>query len=158
MTKLRAKNLKPKLQPDFKKKTVKVGRKVARSNATVVKVQSKHIQVPIQAQMLAKKVENESQLVEKILKQLSHHSTLAREAAIEELGQFMDSSVQAQLFVSQAVPGALELLYDEEKGVRKAMLKVFSSILSKFPASSFEPVTSIMLTYLCSGLTSLVKV
>ena len=157
MTKVRAKNLKAKIQPDFKRKTARVGKKVVKSNVTVIKVQAKHIHVPVQNQMMAKKAGSEQELVEKILKQLSHHSSSARTSSLEELRSFVAVATNAQSYMSIICPQVLELLFDEEKDVRKALLSFMSYVMSSFPSSAFVAVVPIMVSYLCGGLTSLLK-
>jgi hypothetical protein len=157
MTKIRTKNLKPKRQPDFKKKKGKVGRKVDKSNVTTIKVQSKHINIPIQAQMVAKKVGSEQELAEKLVKQLSHHNLTAQLATIEELRQFMESSANAANFVPMIFPVALELLFDDEKATRKAFVGLSSMLFNKFPSQIFASMTPVIVSYLCGGLTNLLK-
>jgi hypothetical protein len=157
MAKIRAKNLKPKIQADFKRKKAKVGRKVERSNVTVIKVQSKHINIPIQAQMVAKKAATEQELAEKILKQLLHHNVTSQVASIEELRQFMEGSKNAASFIPMILPVSLELLFDEERLTRKAFLNFASFLFSKFSSQAFASLTPVIVSYMCGGLTSLLK-
>ena len=143
---------------DFKKKVVKVGRKVKKNNVTTIKVQSKRIQIPLQSQITRKEVQNEKVVLDAILRQLSHYSSPTRQIAIRDLKDFLDDSPHAETYVAMVLPQTMELLYDDERDTRKALLGFFSSILSRFPSSSFSSVKSLMMTYLCSGLTSLLKV
>lgn len=143
---------------DFKKKIVKVGRKVKKNNVTTIKLQSKRIQIPLQSQISKKKVEDEKDILDGILRQLSHHSGPTRQNAINDLKEFLADSPHAENYVAMVLPPALELLYDDERETRKALLGLFAGIVSRFPSSSFSSLKSLITTYLCSGLTSLLKV
>lgn len=158
MAKIRAKNLKPKIAQDFKKKTAKVGRKVQPSNVTKINVKSKQIHIPLQAQITKKNAQNEAELVDKLLKQLSHYSGPFRESALSELKQYVSESEKANLYVALIVPRAMELLFDEDRDTRKSLLALMKVIMSKFSCQLFASISSVMATYLCSGLSSLHKV
>jgi hypothetical protein len=159
MGKFREKNYKPKRQPqaDFTKKKAKVGRKVKSSNVTSIKVQAKRIQVPLQAQVTAGKPGNEKDTLNALLRSLQHYSGPTRTLALEELGEFMRTSRQADTYICLVFPPALELLFDEERDTRKALLVLLSGVLSRHPTASFLSVLPVAITYVCSGLTNLSK-
>ena len=159
MGKISAKDVKPKTQPgDFKKKKAKVGRKIKPANITKIKVQTKRIQIPLQAHITGERLENERDLLEKALKLLQHHSTPSRTAALEDIKSLLASCHNAESYVSLVFPPALELLFDEERDVRNALHALLSSLLARFSSSTFVAIAPIMITYICSGLTNLHKV
>lgn len=159
MGKARAKDFKPKRQPaaDFKKKTAKVGRKVQSSNVTNIKVASKRIQVPLQAQITDEKPENEKETLKTLLRSLQHHNEPARIAALEDLMVLLKSSKNTESYICLVFPPALELLFDDERNTRKTLLVLISTLLPRYPSSSFLSIVPVIITYVCSGLTSLNK-
>lgn len=156
MAKIRAgSNKKP---VDFKRKVVKVGRKIKKNNVTTITVQSKRIQIPLQTQISGRRLEDEKDRLNYITRQLSHFSGPTRKAAIDDLKQFLSDSPNAESYIAMIVPASMELLYDEERDTRRALLSMFAWLMGRFPARSFESISSLIVTYLCSGLTSLLKV
>lgn len=142
---------------DFKKKKVKVGRKVKRANVTKIKVQSKNIHMPLQNVDKSILERDEHVTLEKLKKHLSHHSPHARQSALIGIKVALKAALNAQSYTAIIFPPMMELLFDEEKSVRQTLLEVMSDLFSLFPTSTFTTINSILGTYLCSGLTNLVK-
>jgi Rix1 complex component involved in 60S ribosome maturation len=142
---------------DFKKKTAKVGRKVKGGNVTKIEVTSKRIQIPLQSQITATKPENEQENLGLLLKTLQHYSGPARTTALEDLKDLLSTSPSTESYISLIFPSALELLFDDERETRKALIVLLKSLLSRFPSQSFVSIVPVTITYVCSGLTSLNK-
>ena len=73
--------------PDFKRKVVKVGRKVKRENATKISINAKKVHVPLQQLDASRSLESEDTRVSQISKQLHHFSSTNRVGALHELKQ-----------------------------------------------------------------------
>ena len=142
---------------DFKKKTAKVGRKVKSSNVTKIEVTSKRIQIPLQSQITAIKPENEQENLGLLLKTLQHYSGPARTTALEDLKDLLATSPSTESYLSLIFPPALELLFDDERDTRKALISLLTALLTRFPSQSFLSIVPVTITYICSGLTSLNK-
>jgi Rix1 complex component involved in 60S ribosome maturation len=142
---------------DFKKKTAKVGRKVKGGNVTKIEVTSKRIQIPLQSQITAVKPENEQENLGLLLKTLQHYSGPARTTALEDLKDLLSTSPSTESYISLIFPSALELLFDDERETRKALIVLLKSLLGRFPSQSFVSIVPVTITYVCSGLTSLNK-
>ena len=142
---------------DFKKKTAKVGRKVKGGNVTKIEVTSKRIQIPLQSQITAAKPENEQENLGLLLKTLQHYSGPARTSALEELKELLANSPSTESYLSLIFPPALELLFDDERDTRKALLSLLTTLLARFPSHTFVSIVPVTITYICSGLTSLNK-
>ena len=131
---------------------------MARSNVTEIKVQSKRIHIPLQNQITLRSPEDEKGLLDKMLRQLRHYSGPSRTTALDELKHLVNSSPNAEAYISIIFPASMELLFDEERDTRNALVSLLSAMLLRFQSSSFVSITSIAVTYVCSGLTSLGKV
>jgi hypothetical protein len=142
---------------DFKKKTAKVGRKVKGGNVTKIEVSSKRIQIPLQSQITAAKPENEQENLRILLKTLQHYSGPARTTALEDLKELLANSPSTESYISLIFPPALELLFDDERDTRKALVTLLTSLLTRFSSQSFISIVPVTITYICSGLTSLNK-
>ena len=142
---------------DFKKKTAKVGRKVKGGNVTKIEVTSKRIQIPLQSQITAAKPENEQENLRVLLKTLQHYSGPARTTALEDLKELLANSPSTESYISLIFPPALELLFDDERDTRKALVTLLTSLLTRFSSQSFLSIVPVTITYICSGLTSLNK-
>lgn len=144
---------------DFKKKKIKVGRKVKKNNITKIKIQSKNINMP--SQNIDKSiVDHDEQItLEKFKKHLSHHSPHVRQSALTSIKVILKSGSNnhIQSYIAIIFPPMMELLFDVEKSVRQTLLEVMSDLFHYFPLNSFTSIDSVVATYLCSGLTNLVK-
>jgi hypothetical protein len=116
---------------DFKKKTAKVGRKVKGGNVTKIEVTSKRIQIPLQSQITATKPENEQENLELLLKTLQHYSGPARTTALEDLKDLLSTSPSTESYISLIFPSALELLFDDERETRKALIVLLKGRTSR---------------------------
>ena len=121
---------------DFKKKTAKVGRKVKGGNVTKIEVTSKRIQIPLQSQITAAKPENEQENLRVLLKTLQHYSGPARTTALEDLKELLANSPSTESYISLIFPPALELLFDDERDTRKALVTLLTSLLTRFSSQS----------------------
>jgi hypothetical protein len=155
---MRKKDSKPKKQGDFTKKKAKVGRKVKRGNVTEIKVASKRINIPLQNQITAKGPQDEQETLDMILKQLQHYSAASRRGALDDLKDFVSTSVHIESFIALMFAPSMEVLFDEDRDTRADLLSLLTSILNRFPSSVFQSVLGVTITYICSGLTSLHKV
>ena len=161
MVKVRARDVKVKVGSDFAKKKVKVGRKVLRANLTEIRVKSKLINMPTQSTGVSDDGSDNSQAAMTLaLKQLHHHSETIRLTALQKLKDMLTSNASQieSSFVTLVLPEVIELLFDQEKDVRVAVNEVVLMMLTKYASDDFLSVISIMVTYICSGLTHLHKV
>ena len=142
---------------DFKKKTAKVGRKVKGGNVTKIEVTSKRIQIPLQSQITAVKPESEQENLGLLLKTLQHYNGPARTTALEDLKELLTNSPSTESYISLIFPPALELLFDEERDTRKALINLLISLLNRYSSQTFVSIVPVTITYICSGLTSLNK-
>jgi hypothetical protein len=140
---------------DFKKKKGKVGKKVLRSTVTKIDVSSKRIHLPLQSLLTSHNASDEKDLLDRITRQLQHYNGPLRTNALEDLKQLMINSTNAEKYIAMIVPQVIELLFDEDRDCRKACVTLMSALLSHHPSQSFTAVASIMITYICSGLTSI---
>ena len=161
MGKVRAKNVKTKEGSDFAKKKVKVGRKVKRANLTEIKVKSKHIHVPLQNQVSFADIEDVRVAVTLVIKQLHHYSESTRTSALHKLKDIVNTNPIELLessFITLVLPEVIELIFNVEKDVRVLVVDVLSIMLVKYKSEDFLAVISVLITYICSGLTHLHKV
>eukprot|EP01041_Mallomonas_annulata_P001486 gene1486-2857_t len=161
MTIIRRKAVKPKIQKkqgDFKKLKSKVGKKVIRANVTKISVHSKQLHVPIQKQASEDlNSQDEGAKLNEMLRGLQHHNESSRKGCIDELKRFLFTSSNTESYIAMVFPQAMELLFDEEKDSRQALVDLLSSILSTYNSDAFRSIISVSITYICSGLTSLNK-
>jgi hypothetical protein len=142
---------------DFRKTKAKVGRKVEASSVTKINVKSKRIHMPIQT---FNKTSSEGRAyLDGVLKQLRHHASSTRLAAVNQLQSFFSNVDHAagHSLLALVVPNALEVLFDEDEAVRKQLLVLLKALINGFPSTSFASIASIYVTYVCSGLTNLVQ-
>jgi hypothetical protein len=158
--KIRPKNVKPKLQKtvDFAKKKSKVGRKVKRENVTQIKINSKSIHIPLQNEITTDSAKDDKDILNQILHQLHHYSSTNKIMALHDLRMFMNSKVGAESYTSLVLPEAMELLFDDDREIRAALLQLLSIVIKLFQPQSLIAVLSVTMTYICSGITSLNKV
>lgn len=154
---LRAKDSKPKKVNDFKKVKTKVGKKVNRGPVTVIKVKSKKIIMSVQKSLQEKSGDEISQIT-LMTRQFHHHSASNRLIALTGVKDLLENSDNAESYIALVLPAAMELLFDEEKDTRKALLVFVDSLTKKYSKAAFESIASVISTYCCSGLTSLKKV
>ncbi|KAJ1437177.1 hypothetical protein B484DRAFT_416676 [Ochromonadaceae sp. CCMP2298] len=157
MVKVRGGKVKAKVFSDFSKTKSRVGRKVKRANVTEIKVKSKSINVPLQNIISPETRESHKEQVVQIVRQLHHYSENIRLAALARAKDLLHAGISAELFVSQVMPEVVELLFNAEKETRTAVLQALELMFSTFKASDFQSVTSVIVTYICSGLTNLHK-
>lgn len=154
--KIRAKNVKAKIQKDFNKVKAKVGKKVKRSNVTAIKIESKRIVIPLQSLNVEKSMDEKINL-DKIIKQLSHYSVNNRAIALNDLKIIMENSIYAESYIAIIISKTMELMFDEDTNIRKSCTEVLTIIFTKFNSSCFEAVASMIISYICSGLTNISK-
>ena len=139
---------------DFQRKKVKVGKTVKRSNVTEIKVKARRIDMPtLDIGSLSSLGPRE--LLSRLLKQLSHHASHTRTHAILYLKDFFSDIQISSSYVTMALPSILEVLFDSSSEVRKSLLILLSVILHSFESEILRSITDIIVTYMCSGLTSL---
>ena len=139
---------------DFQRKKVKVGKTVKRSNVTEIKVKARRIDMPtLDIGSLSSLGPRE--LLSRLLNQLSHHASHTRTHAILYLKDFFSDIQISSSYVTMALPSILEVLFDSSSEVRKSLLILLSVILHSFESEILRSITDIIVTYMCSGLTSL---
>jgi len=141
---------------DFKKQTVKVGKKLKPQNETKISVKSKTIYIANHGEEKAN-VSYQSQL-EKQLQFLTHHAAKTREVAIENISQMVEKGQVLDTYVPILITAVMDVLQDEEPKVRSAILALFTTLCGVFSHDVFAACSGIIVTYVCSGLTSLNKV
>lgn len=141
---------------DFKKKTVKVGKKLKPANETKISVKSKTIYIANHGEEKGS-LSFQSQL-EKQLQFLTHHASKTREVAIENISQMVEKGQVLDTYVPILITSVMDVLQDEEPKVRSAILALFSTLCVMFSRDVFAACSGIIVTYVCSGLTSLNKV
>lgn len=142
---------------DFHKKKAKVGKKVQRSNVvTSISLKSKRIVMPTGLAPNSRPT-NENEMIDKIIKQLQHYSGISRATAIEELKKLMETSSNNENITTMILPHALELIFDDDVNTRKSCVSLISEMLKKFNSTIFASIIPVLITYICSGLTSLNK-
>lgn len=149
------------MKSDFKKKKVKVGRKVKRANITEIKVKSK--QIVIQSQYSDNTVTNiiDNNTINIIKKQLHHNSETMRLSALNKIKSLLTSINKEQSddsFISLLFPEIIEMLFHEDKDTRSLVKEIAAYALELFRYESFQYVMPVIVTYICSGLTHLHKV
>ena len=82
---------------DFRRKVIKVGRKIKKSNVTSISVSSKKLNVVKQTGVThIVNSANEGEKLQSILRQVGHYSENNRVIALKSLGQFIEESRDAQ--------------------------------------------------------------
>jgi len=162
MVSLRAKDSKAKKQGDFTKKKRKVGKIVKRSNVTKIVVKSKQIRIPAQSSVNDSVLSEKAQL-DKLLRNIQHYSANVKISALEEFKPYFQnlnkkSSSVSSSYVALLMPSLLELLYDEDMDTRKALKSAIVNVLKSCASVTLLPIATLVVTYVCSGLTSLHKV
>ncbi len=142
---------------DFKKRTAKVGKKVERATVTKISVESKQINVPLQSKISLGDAKDERSVFNKIVKQLRHYSHSNRTQALEDLQNFLLTCQDPESYSSLVVPEGMELLFDDNADAREALLALMCIVTTNVEAKIIEPVMPVLVTYICSGLTSLNK-
>lgn len=135
---------------DFKKVKAKVGRKIAKTGT-----QNKSIKVSSKKLQIASQLKESDGSVQSLIQRLNHYSGVARLTALQEMRNMIVKLSSPSNYVSQIVPPSIESLFDEDLDNRKAVLDLYSVLVSLCDASSFLSVMPIVVTYLCSGLTNL---
>jgi hypothetical protein len=153
MGKIRASAVKPKRQVDFKRKKAKVGRTVERSNVTKISVKSKKIVLLDQSKESLRVAEDDIN-IDALLRLTTHYDPRNRISGLVELKQAFGRSSNAK-FVAVTLPAVMELLYDGSNDVRTTFLDLLQALFDIYSEASFLPVISVIVTYLCSGMTSL---
>ena len=90
-------------------------------------------------------------------RQLSHYTASNRANALKSIGTFFSECQGPERFIAIVIPNVMELVLDEELKVREALITLLKSIWVQFPSSTFSAVQKITITYINSGLTSLVR-
>lgn len=142
---------------DFTKKKVKVGRKVPRANESKIKVKAKKIHVPLQSTMVAEGNKDDREILTKIIKQLHHYSEPHRVQALQESKTFLASCAAPDSHIAQLFPEMMALLFKEDHETRDALVESIAYSMQRLKAESFVPVMSLLVSYLCSGLTHVNK-
>ena len=140
---------------DFAKKKAKVGKKVERSTVTKISVQRGRFMAAVSDNWGSP--QDERAVLNKMLKQLQHYSGSNRTQSLTDLNNFILGSVHAESYSSLIIPHAMELLFDDEADTREALLVLMSTITINIQSQSMKAVMSVLVTYMCSGLTSLNK-
>ena len=131
MGKVRSQDVKAKKQGDFSQKRVKVGRKVKRDNVTKITVKSKSVYIPTQILDDSERG-SEHDRVKLMLRQLHHYSGPNRVRALDELKKFLVGSNDYNKWIALVFPEIIELIFDEEKDTRVAVISVITTIISKY--------------------------
>lgn len=145
---------------DFVKKKVKLGRKVKRANVTEIKVKSSRIILPNQSQMSSSLSESTSkEAIQRALKQLHHYSESSAMSALNKVKEVISSGDNVETLLAMVVPEIMELIFKEDApDARKLANEILIQSLTKFKAECFAPIFSVMVTYMCSGLTHIHRV
>ena len=143
---------------DFEKKKIKVGKTIKKANVTKITMQSKKINIPTQSHITTNTQESEKDTIDKLLRQFHHYNSSMKVNALEECKNFLANMKDISPYIAIIVPTAMELLYDEDQNCREALLSFMNFVLKSCKSISFQSIISVIITYTCSGLTSLGKV
>lgn len=143
---------------DFKKKKVKLGKQLPKSNVTTIAVKSKKLIIPNQHGLDNGNAASHRDILDKITKQMNHYNTAAKVHAFENCKAFLTECEDPSQHIAVIIPTAMELLYDDDKDTRKALIGLITCCLKLCNQIAFESVMGIIVTFICSGLTSLQKV
>lgn len=145
-----------KLIGDFVKKTIKVGKKIKRNEVTKLDIKSKRIVVPLQSNVTSvQDTENERAMITMLSRQLHHYNGSSKRAAIDNLKNILLRSNHTESYIALIVPTMLELIFDIEKDTRKDVIQLITALFRRYSSNSFAAITSVLLTYIRSGLTSM---
>ncbi|KAJ1821728.1 rRNA processing protein [Coemansia sp. RSA 2675] len=143
---------------DFKKVKLKVGKKKAPpSNATDTSFTSKSIVLAEQSITVDKSSEltNSRNLTLKdLLSQLRHYSTPIRKDAVAGLADLLaryPEIIRAEL--GPIIEGSVRLIVDNDPAVRRALLKLYSSLLPELPSRDLAPFVPLIVIFACSAMT-----
>ena len=88
---------------------------------------------------------------------MSHYAFSNRANALKSIGTFFSECHEPAQYIAIVIPNIMELILDEELRVREALTALLKDIWAQFPSNSFSAVQKITITYINSGLTSLVR-
>lgn len=143
---------------DFVKRKVKVGRKVQKANSTKIEVKAKKIILPSQSQPAITNSSTEQAKFQKIVSQLRNSSEPTRIEGLGELEEFVRKGKEADKFISLAIPDIFELLLHNEPKIRTAATNVIDSLVRCKAGDSLLSSMQLVVSFLCSGLSSVNKV
>lgn len=145
-----------KILADFKKKTHKVGKKVAPTNQTKIKLKTKKIWLPNQnIKSSESENRNEKEELLSLVKQLKGQSDNSRISALQKISAVFlapDGSVLALETFPLIFPAMMELLFDDEREIREQLVSAVSSLLMVLPSSVFSAVTQLFASTVRSAL------
>jgi hypothetical protein len=147
-----------KVQKDFKRKKVKIGKKVAKANATKVNVQSKRIIVPNQHHSNLTQNSTEQDTFQRIHSKLRHTSEPTRVNGLTELEEFVRKSQNISKYFSLAVADVFELLLNNEPKFRDGVLNVMKAVVSSKTGECLVGNMQLVVSFLCGAMSSVNKV
>lgn len=146
----------PKTPADFKAKRMKVGKQLQPQNVTKISVKSKVIYVPNQT--TEKNLGNFHAILDKQIQFLHHHAAKTRVMALEKISDMVLQHQIIESYIPVLITSVMDVLQDEDSDVRTAVLDLFTAICRRYHPDVFAACSSILVTYMCSGLTILTKV
>lgn len=145
-------------QVDFPKKKSKIGKIIPRNNVTKITVKTKKLSIPVQTALTPRDALSYRELLDKLTKKLNHYNTSSKISALDECKSFLISCSNPDDHVALIVPTALEILNDDDRECRIALISFMSVAMKKCSQSSFMAIAPVIVNYICSGLTSINKV
>lgn len=148
------------MKKDFVKKKVKLGKKVAKKNETKIKLKTKKIHVPHQNSILMEESDiNESESANRLVRQLHHYSEHHRVQGLMGIKTFLTAvTTQPDRYITLLFPEMFELIFKDDHETRDCLVETVTYTVQKLNAELFMSIMSVLITYLCSGLTNLNKV
>lgn len=150
-------HVKTKKATDFTKKKVKVGKTTSKGANNRIQLSSKRVIMPHQGVLTQESTPDEDANISSIVKHFHHHSIPARSQALMDLRKILYSSEQVDKHAAMVFPHVFELVYAEDVETRESLIEFINAIFPISKSQSLVSIISIIVTYICGGLTSLHK-
>jgi hypothetical protein len=145
-----------KILADFKKKTAKVGKKLAPTNQKKIKVSTKKIWLPNQN---LRKDEgsgrNEKEELLHCAKHLKGQNDNGRTSSLQRIVAIFNAPEASSLSletVPLVIPSVIELLFDDEHEIREEAVTTLSSLAAVLPSAVFSSVAQLIVSTIRSAL------
>ena len=145
-------------QGDFKRRKLKVGKKLTRANDTNTSFKFKTLKVPTQSMSEASSeiATYRQHSLDDVVRQSHHHNTDTRKGAMHDFGELWSrhsSAMRSQL--GKTLTAIIERVKDEEQAVRYAAFITFRKILPEVTPQEIAPFLKLIVVHICIGLTKL---
>ncbi|PSN53257.1 hypothetical protein C0J52_04911 [Blattella germanica] len=97
------------------------------------------------------------QNIKELLAKLNHYNVAMKKSSLEGLNELLMyyPNEVVGLHLSKVIEGIARLILDEDKGVRRASIKLIEKVLTQVPDSKISPFFNVLMSYLACGMTDI---